>query len=491
MLGVIIAIMVVGSGATPIPISNPFAIFTPYNQIIIENRANAVLYQIDTTAYWNALTNLAQLHTNLTEKAIDLNISNSDWPQIHSLSNHTHIIIESLAAKLLNTLETLPHPRACSLSRHKRDVEVVSTKRGLFQGLGTALSWLTGSLDSEAGSYINLNYNNVKRLQESQGKLIKVLNHTSHKAHENAAKIANIQDSLESLKLDLRADMDKSNLIDKLLITYNDYFLSIQQLGTKISDLIQLTQAAVKGNVDQVALEGSLWPQIVESLDPQTRSFPNLKFYVAKTTQVQVEGCITLINIIYNIPLISSNKMWLYKVRNMPVFRDNHYQSICNKAEYVAWDHNHVLQYSKEEIDACKDLGYLLVCKKAKNIEKLRASCLYSLAKNLSPKCNYTTSKVEKIQIQYENQYLVYFIPPGKVKLSNLYCDNQEKQARELVKSGAIFVPEGCEIHIDDITYRHENCAFWFLKHSFHFPKGSSNSNVRKNHFYDFYCYTH
>ena len=137
----------------------------------------------------------------------------------------------------------------------------------------------------------------------------------------------------------------------------------------------------------------------------------------------------------------------------MPVFRDNHYQSICNKAEYVAWDHNHVLQYSKEEIDACKDLGYLIVCKKARNIEKLRASCLYSLAKNLSPKCNYTTSKVEKIQIQYENQYLVYFIPPGKVKLSNLYCDNQEKQTRELVKSGAIFVPERCEIHIDDITY--------------------------------------
>ena len=258
MLGVIILFMVRGSGTTPIPITSPFAIFTPYNQVVIENRANAVLYQIDTTAYWNALSDLAHLHDNLTEKAKELKISNSDWPQFDSLSNHTHIIIESLSAKLLNTLETLPHPKACSLSRHKRDVEVISTKRGLFQGLGTALSWLTGSLDSEAGSYINLNYNNVKRLQESQGKLIKVLNHTSHKAHENAAKIANIQDNLEALKLGLKSNADKSDLIDKLLITYNDYELSIRQLGTKISDLIQLTQAAVKGNVDQVALEGSL-----------------------------------------------------------------------------------------------------------------------------------------------------------------------------------------------------------------------------------------
>ena len=90
--------------------------------------------------------------------------------------------------------------------------------------------------------------------------------------------------------------------------------------------------------------------------------------------------------------------MWLYRVRNMPVFRQDHYQSICNDAQYVAWDHNQVLLYGKEEINRCKDLGYLLVCKKARNIEKLRVSCLYSLAKTLSPKCNYTTSKVEDIQ---------------------------------------------------------------------------------------------
>ena len=62
-------------------------------------------------------------------------------------------------------------------------------------------------------------------------------------------------------------------------------------------------------------------------------------------------------------------------------------------------------------------------------------------------------SKEEDIQINFESQYLVYYIPPGKVKLSNLYCDNHEKQTRELVKSGAIFVPENCEIHIDHITY--------------------------------------
>ena len=62
-------------------------------------------------------------------------------------------------------------------------------------------------------------------------------------------------------------------------------------------------------------------------------------------------------------------------------------------------------------------------------------------------------SQEEDIQINFEDNYLVYFIPPGQVKLSTLFCDNKEKQARELVKSGAIFVPEGCEVHIDHLTY--------------------------------------
>ena len=35
----------------------------------------------------------------------------------------------------------------------------------------------------------------------------------------------------------------------------------------------------------------------------------------------------------------------------------------------------------------------------------------------------------------------------------------------------------------EPIPIRHENCAFRFLQHSFHFQEGSSNSSVRKNPF--------
>ena len=445
--------MLTGCHTTPIPYSSPFAIMTPYKQVVLEYRSNALMYTIDTRDYWNALANLANIHHNLTDKVQELGIKESDWSQLGAIANHTHFNIEALAEKLLNTLETLPHPRDCPTTRQKRDVEVIPTRRGLFPGLGSALSWLTGNLDAEAGDFINKNFNNILKLKESQGKMIRVLNNTSHKAHENSEKIVSIQNSLENLKLDVKTNSVKSDMLDKLIITYDDFELSIAQLGDKISELVQLTQAAVKGNVDQVALKGQLWPQIVESLDPQTRSLPNLKFYVARTAIVQVQGCVTQINIVYNIPLVSSDMMWLYRVRNIPVYRKDHYQMISNKAQYVSWDHNMVWLYAEDEIAKCRDLGYLLVCKKARTIEKLRDSCLYSLAKALTPKCNYTMSQEAEIQINFEGNYLVYFLPPGQVKLSNLFCDNKEKQARELVKSGAIFIPEGCEVHIDHLTY--------------------------------------
>ena len=196
--------MLTGCHTTPIPLTSPFAILTPHKQVVLEYRSNALMYTIDTRDYWNALANLANIHHNLTDKVQELGIIESDWSQLGAIANHTHFNIEALAEKLLNTLETLPHPRDCPTTRQKRDVEVIPTRRGLFPGLGTALSWLTGNLDAGAGDFINKNFNNILKLKESQGKMIRVLNSTSHKAHENSEKIASIQNSLDNLKLDVK-----------------------------------------------------------------------------------------------------------------------------------------------------------------------------------------------------------------------------------------------------------------------------------------------
>ena len=141
----------------PIPITSPFAIFTPSSEIVFRERTAMVLYTIDTLPYWNKLSSLALTHKNLTHKAKTLGLSLADWPQFASLSNHGELLIEDVALTLLNTLEILPHPVECKLQTHtkvKRDIDVVQHK-GLFTGLGKALSWITGLLDDDAAKWIN------------------------------------------------------------------------------------------------------------------------------------------------------------------------------------------------------------------------------------------------------------------------------------------------------------------------------------------------
>ena len=70
--------MLTGCYTTPIPITTPFAIFSPHKQVVLEYRSNAVMYQIDTREYWNALANLANIHHNLTDKVHEFNIVESD-----------------------------------------------------------------------------------------------------------------------------------------------------------------------------------------------------------------------------------------------------------------------------------------------------------------------------------------------------------------------------------------------------------------------------
>ena len=77
------------SAHMPIPITTPFAILTPAKQIILQTKSSAVVFQIDTINYWNALSNLASVHKNLTSNMNILELTPAEWPQITSLANHT------------------------------------------------------------------------------------------------------------------------------------------------------------------------------------------------------------------------------------------------------------------------------------------------------------------------------------------------------------------------------------------------------------------
>ena len=439
----------------PIPITTPFAIFTPSSEIVFRERTAMVLYTIDTLPYWNKLSSLALTHKNLTHKAKTLGLSLADWPQFASLSNHGELLIEDVALTLLNTLEILPHPVECKLQTHikvKRDIDVVQHK-GLFTGLGRALSWITGSLDDDAANWINSNFNNIQKLTAAQTKQIKVLNHTSHIAFENSVAINKMQNKLDSLNHKINENVNKTELREQVMLTLEDINMGILQVQVKVQELIDMTQYAVKHEVAPEALKGPIWPQIVEALDPITRAFPNLKYYVQKSSSVKVEGCITMIYILYNIPLITSRRMWAYKVYRTPVKRNSHYQALEKYPAFVTWDEKNIYEFNQGEFNSCINLDYMLVCDIPKSVKKLRVSCLFTQIKDLVPKCNYTVTQNETTYIDFHKDFLTFYLPPNTRKLADLYCQDDQKSTREIKNAGTYLVPHDCAVYIDDHRY--------------------------------------
>ena len=146
-----------------IPITTPFAILIPHTEITLQTGTATVMYTVDAKMYFDQLLSLSHIYLDLIQKANELGADKVNWPQVHSVANHTYSFIENAATDLLNALEALPHSEECHMSlREKRDINVVS-EHGIFPTVGRCFSWLTGTLTSDAAQYINLNYNNTEK----------------------------------------------------------------------------------------------------------------------------------------------------------------------------------------------------------------------------------------------------------------------------------------------------------------------------------------
>ena len=437
-----------------IPFTTPFAVMTPHSEIVLQQSTATVMYAVDASIYFEQLLALSNIFLNLTQKANDLGANSTSWPQLHSVANHTYSFIENAATDLLNALEALPHSEECHLFvREKRDINVVS-EQGIFPAVGRCMAWLTGTMTSDAAHYINLNYNNIEKITKSQRKMLKIVNHTSILTYENKVKIDRIKIKINKLEVEMRKETDREQLIDKLILTLQDLALSVAEVNTRIQEFISFFQYAAYHKIDQSLFIGPLWPQVVEALDPTTRNIHNLKHFVMKGSTIKIEGCITHVKISLAIPTVRPKKIMLYKVHRIPSYRVNHYQFLAHYPQYIAWNELNVLEYNDNEVNSCKQLEFYKICKQPKVIEKLKANCLYSLIKDLTPKCSYRSSQNESLFLSFDSEYLTYYVPQYVRKVANLKCETDDMSKTQILQAGGtIFVPPGCIIYIDHLSF--------------------------------------
>ena len=168
----------------------------PLSRVAISPSSVHITAITDVTVYAEHIKNVLAFKQTLVAKVTSLNTNRSDLPQFLMLSDNIDRLINEVSTTLLAALEALDHDPVCHNSvREKRDL---IRDQGLFPGVGRILSFLTGTLTSDASRYINANTQNLLKLKTSQLSTIHVVNHTIHIARENAVRLQHLNKHMQA-----------------------------------------------------------------------------------------------------------------------------------------------------------------------------------------------------------------------------------------------------------------------------------------------------
>ena len=445
------------------PILTPYATFTPHKPLAITRKTAYIAQHTDTSTYIRHLQELNYLHEAVSQKIAIMNLTKDDFPAYHVLSKQAHNTIERSAVTLMDALQSLSHEDHClpQVKRSKREVDLVR-HQGLFPGLGRALGWLTGTLTSDAASYINKNFHNLNRLKDVQTHMIKVINNTAIIGKKNSEQIYSLKMQLAKMGNALQQQITKTQAVNYAVTTIQQLLTSAQAFHDMVDDLVYGWQFSSTGVLGQKTLDNHLWSFIWEALDAPTKAYKDIRHIVKHASRISLEACHVHTFLHINIPLLSSDKHTAYKTSVFPVFHNTHYVILESYAHLVMWDQEKSYEYTEKEVNACKELKHLLICNPPQSIMPLKDSCMFSLARNLSKKCKVVpTFKVEN-KFMFTDNYLTYFIKVNESQLITEVCSGGHSRTSEIKNAGTIKVPHKCRLLIDGLMYENK------LTHNYH-----------------------
>ena len=439
------------------PIITPYAAFTPHKPLAITRKTAYVAQHTDITAYILHMQELNFLQESVHEKIVLLNLTKDDFPAYHVLTKQVHATVEKSAVTLMNALQSLSHEDSCldQVKRPKREVDLVRYQ-GIFPGVGRALSWLTGTLTSEAAAYINKNAHNINMLKNSQIHMIKVVNNTAVVAKKNKDQIYALKMQLAKMGNALQQQISKIQAVNYAITTVQQLLVSSQAFHDIVNDLVYSWQFSSTGVLGQKTLDEDLWKFIWEALDAPTKAYKDIKHIVKHASDISLEACHVHTFLYINIPLLSMDKHTAYKTSVFPVFHDAHYVILDSFAHLVMWDNEKSYEYTEDEAKKCKELKNVLICNPPQNILPLTNSCMFSLAKNLSKKCKVVPTVEVENKFEFQDNFLTYFVKHNSSQLITEVCPGGHSRTSEIMNSGIIKLPHKCKLLVNGLMYENK-----------------------------------
>ena len=235
-----------------------------------------------------------------------------------------------------------------------------------------------------------------------------------------------------------------------------ELLVGAQLFHNEINDLVYEWQFATMGFLGQKALNDHLWSFIWQTLDPPTRAYANVRHLVKYGAEVAIESCHTHVWLHINVPLLSQEKHFAFKTNAFPVLQDTHYVILKSYPYMIMWDDEKTYEYTEEEFNLCKQLKRLVICKPPQIIESLQNSCMFSLVKRLSPKCEIVPAKEVNNKLIFQDNFLTYYLGHNQSQLITEVCPGGHSRTTEIKDQGTIALPHRCKLLINGLTYENK-----------------------------------
>lgn len=346
------------------------------------------------------------------------------------------------------------------------------TKRGWFDGIGTVLKHIFGTMDNEDAQYYDKAINQVLKDDHQIYSLMKDQIQVTQSAIQNfntTIKKLNQNEKIVSQNFKtLNSFIQNVNETISLVETrakFNTHFNALNTMSTDLYDNLDVLINAIlfaKQNVlhPSIITPKQVYQELTTNLNhlKQSKEFPlplNLEdiHLLIDISTLDVFYINYKLVFILNIPLVSPHEYELYHVMPLPVVHphgDNIYALVQPNRKYIGMMTNKQSYVQFDDIQGCKSLSKEhFICKEINEYSTIsNPSCesqlLTKVIKTLPSDCNSKLlyGNFEIWQKLTNNRWIYIYSKPTKLTVDCLNNDIKEFQLKE---TGIVKLDKGCK----------------------------------------------
>ena len=246
------------------------------------------------------------------------------------LEHKLQLLLEHTAETLHAALVLLPQGHQC-LERKKRSIAVDSepvVQKGLFPSVGNLFGWLTGTLSAKAGSVINENYNNIKRLTKMSVNFAQMFNATLSIERKHKQQLLNLKKQIMVMNTVLT---DKISIFERKLAYQGflqDLMLIVLDLRHTVDKIFSHVDAAEKNQLGALARDTEFLRAVAKLMKDDNT--PSSLYLMKLGAKVKVEACGLHIQIFYKFPVLVTGNFEPWRIVSIPKEIKNKFFELSN-----------------------------------------------------------------------------------------------------------------------------------------------------------------